>query len=94
MFESLYDNVYCYEELKPKDKIIANAYMDAIEEVENTDYICDFPPTLEKLALEITADYKSQIITCLETRLKDFYISSIDSYDERIWLHYKRVHRG
>ena len=56
--------------------------MDAIEEVENTDYICDFPPTLEKLALEIVADYKSQIITCLEARLKDFYISSIDSYDE------------
>lgn len=82
MFESLYNNVYCYENLKDDDKKIANAYLDAIKEVENIDYECDYPPTIEKMALEIAADYKKQILEGLEARLNDFYIWKIDSYDE------------
>lgn len=82
MFESLYDNVYCYENLKDDDKKIANAYLDAIEEVENIYYECDYPPTLEKMALEIVADYNKQILEGLEARLNDFYIWKIESYDE------------
>ena len=82
MFESLFSNDYCYENLKEADKRIANAYIDAIEEVEYCDYECDMPKTLEKIALEIAGDYKKQILNRLEQRLEDFYIWKIDSYRE------------
>ena len=82
MFESLYRNEYCYENLKEADKRIANAYLDAIEEVESCDYECDMPKTLGKIALEIAGDYKKQILKRLEQRLEDFYIWKIDSYKE------------
>lgn len=82
MFESLYRNEYCYENLKETDKRIANAYLDAIEEIESCDYECDMPKTLEKIALEIAGDYKKQILNRLEQRLEDFYIWKIDSYRE------------
>ena len=82
MFESLYRNEYCYENLKEADKRIANAYIDAIEEVESCDYECDMPKTFEKIALEIAGHYKKQILNRLEQRLEDFYIWKIDSYRE------------
>ena len=82
MFESLFGNEYCYENLKEADKRIANTYIDAIEEVESCDYECDMPKTLEKIALEIAGDYKKQILNRLEQRLEDFYIWKIDSYKE------------
>lgn len=82
MFESLFSNEYCYENLKEADKRIANAYLDAIEEVESCDYECDMPRTLEKIALEIAGDYKKQILNRLEQRLEDFYIWKIDGYGE------------
>ena len=82
MFESLFSNEYCYENLKESDKKIANAYLDAIEEVESCDYECDMPKTFEKIALEIAGDYKKQILNRLEQRLEDFYIWKIDSYRE------------
>ena len=82
MFESLFSNEYCYENLKQSDKKIANDYIDAIEEVESCDYECDMPKTFEKIALEIAGDYKKQILNRLEQRLEDFYIWKIDSYGE------------
>ena len=84
MFESFYEaqKLYCYENLKDADKKIANAYLDAIEEVECTDYEIEGPKTLKKIAMEIAADYKKEILAVLEFRLDEFYRYCIDGYEE------------